>query len=266
MQFYVYEWFNVHTDEVFYVGKGCRQRYKVRKHNKKFNDYLKTHTCESRIVKTFDYEDLAFEYEFERVKELKAKGQCYCNIYDGGSGGVTTWWNDKRRNDYSMHNVMKQECQRERMSTHNPMYNSETVEKTAKQKRRAIVFDGTIYESARHLASAIDCKIGKVRAWADKGYSETGKQCYYADAIPDQNWKQKYENRRHKNTKPVVVDGIEFDSVIYAAKYLNCDPSVLVRSLKSTNLYKNHICKYANQQPSRENSSKSITEGSTTNG
>ena len=46
--FYVYEWFIVETNFVFYVGKGCRNRYKVRKHNKLFNyiinlfNYLKT--------------------------------------------------------------------------------------------------------------------------------------------------------------------------------------------------------------------------------
>lgn len=29
--FYIYEWFNVDTNEVFYVGKGVYNRYKVKK-------------------------------------------------------------------------------------------------------------------------------------------------------------------------------------------------------------------------------------------
>ena len=27
-KFYVYEWYNVETNEIFYVGKGCNNRYK----------------------------------------------------------------------------------------------------------------------------------------------------------------------------------------------------------------------------------------------
>lgn len=27
-KFYVYEWYNIDTNEVFYVGKGCGNRYK----------------------------------------------------------------------------------------------------------------------------------------------------------------------------------------------------------------------------------------------
>ena len=39
--FYVYEWFVKETGEVFYVGKGIKNRYKVKKHNKFFNDFIK---------------------------------------------------------------------------------------------------------------------------------------------------------------------------------------------------------------------------------
>ena len=28
-KFYVYEWYNIDTNEVFYVGKGCGNRYKT---------------------------------------------------------------------------------------------------------------------------------------------------------------------------------------------------------------------------------------------
>ena len=38
--FYVYEWFIKESGKVFYVGKGHKNRYKVRKHNKLFNYIL----------------------------------------------------------------------------------------------------------------------------------------------------------------------------------------------------------------------------------
>ena len=41
--FYVYEWYNVNTEEIFYVGKGCGNRYKqVSQRNYKFKEYYET--------------------------------------------------------------------------------------------------------------------------------------------------------------------------------------------------------------------------------
>ena len=56
MKFYVYEWFIIETKEIFYVGKGCRNRYKVRKHNKLFNSILENNNCASRIIMYFETE------------------------------------------------------------------------------------------------------------------------------------------------------------------------------------------------------------------
>ena len=83
--FYVYEWYVVESGEIFYVGKGTRNRYKVRKHNKFFNDFITRYNCDSRIIKEFKTEKEAFEYEYERINELKCIGQCVCNIYKGGT-------------------------------------------------------------------------------------------------------------------------------------------------------------------------------------
>ena len=61
--FYVYEWYNVDTDEVFYVGKGTGNRYKqTSKRNKKFQQYYENHECAVRIVKYFELEEDAFNY------------------------------------------------------------------------------------------------------------------------------------------------------------------------------------------------------------
>ena len=52
--FYVYEWYIKETNEIFYVGKGSEQRYKVTyDRNKLFNEIIQNHNCESRIVKYF---------------------------------------------------------------------------------------------------------------------------------------------------------------------------------------------------------------------
>ena len=139
--FYVYEWFIIETGEIIYVGKGCNRRYKVTKHNKFFNDMIKRYKCESRIIKTFDIEKEAFDYEFQRILELKNIGQCVCNIYNGGFGGTTNWWTDELQEKYSKNNIMKTNKYRERMKINNPMSNPDIAEKTNGKKRRKVIID-----------------------------------------------------------------------------------------------------------------------------
>ena len=45
--YYVYEWYVIDTNEIFYVGKGTRNRYKVRKHNKFFDDFIELSETDS---------------------------------------------------------------------------------------------------------------------------------------------------------------------------------------------------------------------------
>ena len=55
--FYVYEWFVLSTGEIFYVGKGCRGRYKSKRNrNRLFNFYIDKFECGSRIIKRFESE------------------------------------------------------------------------------------------------------------------------------------------------------------------------------------------------------------------
>lgn len=264
--FYVYEWYDCETQQVIYVGKGHKRRYKVRKHNKFFNHYIATHKCKSRIVKEFDNEKDAFYYEFERVNELKATGQCFCNIYEGGRGGTVECWTPERRQEYSDKNVMKSNAQRQRMSLNNPMKNPKTVDIVASQLKRPIILGGVEYGSAKEIAKIYNVSLSSVYNWANKGYSSDGKSCYYQDEGEHSNWYKKYKNSHVTNTRMVAVDNNVFETVKSAAEFLKCDPSALIRKIKSNQPYRGHICKYVNQQPSQANPDNSSLEGSTTNG
>ena len=172
--FYVYEWYIKDTQEIIYIGKGCRNRYKVRKHNKFFNEMIKRFECESRIVKEFEIEKDAFNYEYIRIKELKEKGQCICNIYDGGTGGTTNWWTDDIREHYSKNNVMKSENQRERMKKNNPMSNKNIAEKTNGQKRRQVIIGDKIYKSIKEAKQILDVSYSNLITWNKKGITPNG--------------------------------------------------------------------------------------------
>ncbi len=79
--FYVYEWFIVDTGEIFYVGKGRGNRVTSMKHR---NDYFKRirakYKCDYRILKYFDDEQAAFDFEYERGMQLKQIGQAKASL------------------------------------------------------------------------------------------------------------------------------------------------------------------------------------------
>ena len=85
--YYVYEWFNTETGEVFYVGKGTGDRYKTKantKRNRYFVRYVHAHECDVRFVKENLTEKEAFDLEVETIAKYKEIGQCTCNFATGG--------------------------------------------------------------------------------------------------------------------------------------------------------------------------------------
>ena len=87
-KYYVYEWFNVVTGEVFYVGKGIRNRYcQLSGRNQYFIDYFNTHQCKSRIVYQNLTEEEAYEKEKELIKYYRENSNFrLTNVTDGGDG------------------------------------------------------------------------------------------------------------------------------------------------------------------------------------
>lgn len=95
--FYVYEWYNTDTNEVFYVGKGRGYRYKnTKQRNRYFKNYYNKYNCNVRKVETNLLEEEAFSIEIELIKEYRKSGQCKCNITNGGEGATfpERSWND----------------------------------------------------------------------------------------------------------------------------------------------------------------------------
>lgn len=205
--FYVYEWYIVETDEVIYVGKGTRNRYKVRKHNKFFNEMLKRYKCESRIIKEFSTEKEAFSYEFDRVKELKAKGQCVCNIYEGGFGGTVNWWNDDRKEWYSDHNTMKSENQRKRMEVDNPMKNSDTAKKVNSKKKIPVIIGETQYESIKDASEKLNVSTSTITGWCIRGKTTDGTTCMYANERT-----VSYQHKNDGQKRAVYYKGKRYES------------------------------------------------------
>lgn len=228
--FYVYEWFIVGTGEIIYVGKGTRLRYKVRKHNKIFNEMIKRFPCDSRIVKEFETEKEAFEYEYEHVKELQAKGECVCNLIDGGKGGTTNWWNDERRKEYSERNVMKSEKQRQRMSEKNPMKDKRISAKVNSRKRKAVIIDGKEYESVRAVCEAYGVSSQTIASWCKKGINASGEVCKYKDEEQAIFTDKRYNKG---GCRPLTYKGKAYETPKDLADELGLKKGVVLRWVKN---------------------------------
>lgn len=322
---YVYSWVDMTSGKIIYVGKGTGKRYKVRKHNRLFNEYIASHDCKSRIEKEFSNEESAFSYERDLIESLKQSGECFCNINVGGAGGTTGWWTDDRRAEYSAKNVMKSEKQRKRMSVNNPMKREETAKTVGlKNSRavivgdrefssvkeaaaafgvqgstvkkwcekganpdmtkcrykdspqvnfsdrrynlggcRAIIYNGTRYETGIDLARELGVSNSVIVHWAKKGFTPDGIQCKYEDDT--RNLRYEPHDSGWKNRKPIIVNGVRYQSKRDAEIALGLSKGYLGPYIAGTRKNKKYICKYDDQQPSREKSDNSIPEGSTTN-
>ena len=239
--FYVYEWFIKETNEVIYVGKGCRKRYKVTKHNKFFNDMIKRFDCDSRIIKEFETEKEAFEYEYERVNELKAIGQCVCNIYDGGCGGTTNWWTEDKKKWYSEHNVMKNEAQRKRMSEKNPMKNKEIALKVNQKNSKIVIINGVEYKSVIEVCKKYNVCYPTVKKWCDKGINHLGEICRYKGEE-----QVIFQDKRYNkgSCKSLIYKGEEYESPIDLANKLQISKFIVYGWCKKGFDTNGNSCRY----------------------
>lgn len=227
--YYVYEWYNVDTYEVIYVGKGTGLRYKVRKHNKLFNEMIKRFPCESRIVKEFENEKEAFEYEYEYIKEKKAKGQCVCNIYDGGMGGTTSWWTDELREKYSQNNVMKSEKQRKRMKVQNPMKDKAVAMKNGCSHWRSVIIGDNGYASVKATMIAYNTSFETIQNWCRKGINPYGEKCRYEDEEQVEFVGKRFNKG---GCRPLTYKGKHYEAVIDLANEMGLTSTVALRWLK----------------------------------
>ena len=159
----------------------------------------------------------------------------------------------------SIYNPMKNEEQKERMRRNNPMFNSKTVEQVVSKKSKIVCYDSKEY-TCKQLAEIAGVQVSTIWKWCQRGYDTNGAPCHYKG-------EEKNSTKKTTCSKAVLVDGQLFSSLRAAADFLGVkDTSPLCKALKANRKYKGHICEYANQQPSEENSNNSILEGSTTNG
>lgn len=91
-RFYVYEWYIVDTNEVFYVGKGTADRYKrLNGRNYFFQCMYKTHNCDVRKIYENLTEQESFEKEVETIKFYRENTNYRLTNQTDGGEGLSGW-------------------------------------------------------------------------------------------------------------------------------------------------------------------------------
>lgn len=239
--FYVYEWYVINTNEIFYVGKGHKKRAGQKtKRNKIFTNYIKKYNCKYRIAKYFEKEADAFKYEHERICELKSKGLCKANLDDGGKGGVEFIWTPEMRDYHSKYNAMKSDKQRKRMSINNPMKNKDVAKRVGESIRKHPIIDGIRYSHIEDACKYYHVCSCTIRTWCKRGINPNGLQCYYEG---DSHVYTKYINPVYKQ---VVYKNVLYPSVKNFANAIGISESTANTWLKNHFDTKGNSCKYAN--------------------
>lgn len=238
--FYVYEWYVVETGDIFYVGKGIKRRYKCRNRNRLFNEMIAAHECASRIVAYFDNEKDAYEYEYNRIQELRSIGQCTCNISDGGTGGSPECWTPEMRAMFSEHNIMKDEFQRERMRKHNPMqsdgqrkrmshYNPmkdrDIAKLTNSKKKKSVIIDGKMFDSIKAAMDYYQVSRSTILGWCDRGVTTFGATC----TLNGSNNISAYTLKNNGQKRSITYMGEHFESATALAKHLGVAQTTVSR-------------------------------------
>ena len=126
--YYVYEWYNVDTGIIFYVGKGKNNRaYSDRNRNKFFLDYKKFNNVDVRFVKINLSEDDAWKLEEELIAYYWSINQCFTNFHPGGK---SLCWNKGKKFDEEYANKRRQTPEQHKTSKKVIRTNIETNEST----------------------------------------------------------------------------------------------------------------------------------------
>lgn len=84
-RFYVYEWYNIDTGEIFYVGKGTKRRKTtICNRNIYFKRYYNKYNCAVRVVQDNMSNKEALNLEIILIKKYKLLHMPLTNLTDGG--------------------------------------------------------------------------------------------------------------------------------------------------------------------------------------
>lgn len=187
MKFYVYEWYRIEDNYIFYVGKGTgRRKGIISSRNYLFKDFIENNNCENRIIFESEDENEVVKYESFRIEELHNINQAHCNIYEHESGILSEEYrkslsekmknnnpmkNEKQRQRMRENNPMKDQKQRERLSKNNPMKDPEIRKKRSLAQSKIIIIGDMKFLGWKAAAEYFGLTPNNIGEWLKNGHT-----------------------------------------------------------------------------------------------
>lgn len=106
-KYYIYAWYYIESNEIFYIGKGCDNRWKdvVHHRNNYFKSIINKEQNKVSVKKLYEnlYESNAWDLERKLIHEYWCIGQCKANFHEGGCGGNHGNYGETMRNKLKEH-------------------------------------------------------------------------------------------------------------------------------------------------------------------
>ena len=84
-RYYVYRWYDIDTNETFYIGKGTKNRLNVLcNRSKAFMKYYQSHNCANEKIKDNLTEEEAYSLEKELIAKCRENSKVLTNLDKGG--------------------------------------------------------------------------------------------------------------------------------------------------------------------------------------
>lgn len=135
-KYYIYAWYYIDTNEIFYIGKGCYDRWKDVEFHR--NNYFKSIIAKEGnnvdVKKLYEnlYEQESWDLERKLIHEYWERGECKANFHEGGRGGNHGNYGENMRKKLS-------EFAKTRTGEKNPMwhhvYTKEQLERISKANK-----------------------------------------------------------------------------------------------------------------------------------
>jgi hypothetical protein len=165
-KFYVYEHIRNDTGEVFYVGKGHRNRaYSTKNRNEFWWNIVKKHGYTVKIVQSNLSESESFNLEIKLISLYRSSGGCYCNMTPGGDGRSGYTWSPSSIEKRTRTILGKARANKGYRWTEDQKINLSKVMSRKKHKDSRPVIDtatGILYHSAKDAALCLSLPVGSI--------------------------------------------------------------------------------------------------------
>lgn len=250
-KYYIYAWYYINTNEIFYIGKGSNNRYIDTKNrrNEYFKNIIQKEGNNVNVKKLYENlsEEESYILERELIHKYWDKGECKANFHEGGRGGNHGNYNENMRKKLS-------EFASTRTGEKNPMwkheYTPKQLEKMSYSQKTSIkAYEWTHSERHSKICSEnakrlnTDPKYEEYRIKRNKIISEVAKRPKSKEYLQHNRDRQCPNNYICKLNNEVIYETrYRKDLIKFCEDYLNISRTIFFQVLNNnwTPKFKKH--------------------------